>query len=85
MTSREHGERKHFAPAPQQVYENAAGGSYACLASFADCSGVMINIKSGWRIMCRGIGMYDDGTIDWDYSTGGEFAEVPQQFKGVRS
>jgi hypothetical protein len=81
----EHGERKYFTPVPQQIYENAGGGFYACIASFADCSAVMINLKSGWRIMCRGVGMYDDGLIDWNYSTGGQFVEIPYQFKGVRA
>ena len=83
MVKNEHGERKYFAPAPKMIYENAAGGHYGCIASFADCSALMINIKSGWRCMCNGIGMYDDGTIDWNYSKGGEFAEVPEHFKGA--
>ena len=35
----------------------------------------MQNIESLWTLQANGCGMYGDGTIDWDYSTGGHFAQ----------
>ena len=29
--------------------------------------------ESGWTFKAHGLGMYSDGRIDWDYSTGGRF------------
>lgn len=34
---------------------------------------VVRNIKSNWTCVAHGIHIYEDGTIDWDYSTGGHF------------
>ena len=31
------------------------------------------NIWSGWTCSCHGVNMYEDGTIDWDFSTNGRF------------
>ena len=36
----------------------------------------MINEKSGWTITVHNVRMYDDGSIEWDYSTGGHFLPV---------
>lgn len=75
----EHKNRKPFTPVPNDPYVVVGnlGSVFACLASYADNSALMINLKSGWTCMCHGVGMYDDGYIDWDYSTGGHFREVP--------
>ena len=37
----------------------------------------MINTKTGWTLTAHGLVQYEDGTIEWDYSTGGYFGEVP--------
>lgn len=34
---------------------------------------VMRNILSGWTFTAHGVNMYEDGTIDWDFSTNGRF------------
>ena len=33
------------------------------------------NIRSGWTFTAHGTNMYEDGTIDWDFSTHGRFEE----------
>lgn len=35
----------------------------------------MINVKSGWCFIAHGVNIYSDGSIDWDFSTDGYFAE----------
>ena len=34
---------------------------------------VLRNVWSGWRFTAHGVNMYEDGTIDWDFSTNGRF------------
>lgn len=34
----------------------------------------MQNAKTGWTCFCVGIGQYENGCIDWDYSLYGYFA-----------
>lgn len=77
-----------FEPTPGTVYENKGGGTYRCVDSWQDVSedpswhcplrwnARMVNTKSGWSIEARGLWLYPDGTIEWDYSTGGRFEEV---------
>ena len=66
--------REHFDPYPGRIYKNNGGGQFICIATGDDTySAVMKNIESGWTITANGIGIYEDGTIDWDYSTGGYF------------
>ncbi len=68
--------RKRFNPEPRRVYSNAGGGTYTCLANLDDQgTAVMQNSVSGWTLTAHGIGVYEDGSIDWDYSTGGHFAK----------
>lgn len=62
-----------FAPVAGKAYTNHGGGTFRCLkAQGADAT--MMNMASGWTLeahMCR---QYKDGTIEWDWSTGGHFA-----------
>lgn len=55
-----------------KTYDNHGGGQYRCLWS-SESGATFINTKSGWRFQARGIRQYKDGTIEWDYSTGGVF------------
>jgi len=68
--------RKRFTPTPGITYRNEGGGSYECI-SVSPFTGdaCMRNIKSGWTFDAHGIGVYPDGSIDWDWSKNGYFAE----------
>ena len=66
--------RKPFNPQHGVVYENEGGGMYECTSFSNDHhSALFRNVKSGWHFQAHGIGVYEDGKIDWDYSTGGSF------------
>ena len=67
--------RKKFNPETGKVYENQGGGEYRCIwGSSVLCTAIMQNTKSKWTLTAHGCGIYDNGKIDWDYSTDGYFA-----------
>lgn len=66
-------DRRSFTPQPGAGYWNQGGGVYDCISVQGERIAVMQNRKSGWTFTAHGIGMYADGSIDWDYSTGGRF------------
>ena len=63
---------QRFSPVVGEVYENAGGGRFICRSSNGN-NGRMQNILSGWDCTAHGIVRYEDGTIEWDYSTDGHF------------
>lgn len=68
--------RTKFTPSEGKQYKNAGGGTFRCLSSGKGLpagEATMQNVASGWTFEAHGCGIYDDGTIDWDYSTGGYF------------
>lgn len=67
--------RTKFTPEQGQTYTNAGGGTFRCLSSGQDGEAVMQNVASLWTLTAHGCGLYEDGTMDWDYSTGGYFAQ----------
>ena len=63
-----------FAPMPYIIYDNRGGGRFLCVRNcYNETTAIMQNIKSGWTFTAHGIRRYPDGTIVWDYSTGGRF------------
>lgn len=65
--------RQRFTPERGKTYTNEGdGGSYYCING-SDQDALLRNIKSGWTFLAHGVGRYADGSIDWDYSTGGRF------------
>ena len=69
-------ERHYFNPTPDTTYENKGGGSYICLEAEGQHRAKFQRIsKYKWTFTAHGCQMYDDGTIEWDGSTGGYFAE----------
>ena len=69
--------RENFDPYPGRIYENNGGGQFICISGGDDPnSWIMKNVSSGWTFEAHGIGMYEDGTIDWNYSTGGYFDKM---------
>lgn len=65
--------REKFTPKEDKVYTNHGGGVFRCMSALANGIAVMQNINSGWTFTAEGCGIYEDGTIDWDHSTGGYF------------
>lgn len=73
--------RRPFTPGIGRVYTGAgSSGTYRCIDSWY-CEAVLQNIRSGWTFFAHGIGRYDDGTIDWDYSTGGSFLRKEEKWR----
>jgi len=76
---------KRFKPVPGKIYTNKGGGTFLCKDIIHRTphiveeaySASMVNTKSGWTFFANGLIQYEDGTIEWDYSTGGRFEEVP--------
>lgn len=64
---------QRFVPVPGEVYENAGGGRFECTDRDPSTTAQMTNIASGWTCIAHNIVRYEDGTIEWDYSTGGHF------------
>lgn len=56
-------------------YKNRGGGTFKCISREHRNSDAyyMQNTASRWTFMAHVITLYDDGTIEWDYSTGGTF------------
>ena len=83
-----------LVPTAGLVYTNRGGGRYLCLSAgtgscptyynAAGCasgaSGVFRNVASGWTFTAKGIIQYVDGTVEWDHSTGGRFAEKEDEW-----
>ena len=77
MTKEYRDSRKAFWPEAGGVYENEGGGIFRCLKlSSWNGTAQMQNVRSGWTFDAHGVGIYKDGLIEWDYSTGGFFAEM---------
>lgn len=66
--------RTKFNPEIGRFYKSKGGSEYFCIAADENGNAIMQNILSGWTFIAKGCGVYEDGTIDWDYSTGGYFA-----------
>ena len=60
----------------RQVYENKGGGKFLCLKKIDESTYQMLNIKSSWMFIAHEITMYEDGTIEWDYSSNGYFSDL---------
>lgn len=67
--------RKPFTPKTGEWYRNENGAEYYCVCGRTGVAPAMATMKSksGWQFIAHGIGIYIDGSIDWDYSTSGRF------------
>ena len=59
-----------------QVYQNKGGGSFLCIKQIDENVYQMLNIKSGWMLEAHEITIYEDDTIEWDYSSHGYFSRT---------
>ena len=67
--------RQYFRPTVNEVYTNKNGSQYRCLSVKDGFNAEMIHTVSKWRFEAWGCQMFDNGTIEWDGSTGGYFDE----------
>lgn len=66
-----------FAPVKGHIYENAGGGRYLCESQDnGDYTAWMMNIVSGWTCKAKGLVRYENGMIEWDWSTDGHFEPI---------
>lgn len=80
-------QRKYFMPAVGQIYINRNGSTYRCISNaeypdeilmrravdLGEHRSSMLRITDGWSITVHGICRYEDGSVEWNYSSGGSF------------
>ena len=54
-------------------YRNRSGIEYTCVRR--DGNDYVMKSQKGWRCRVRHVWLYDDNTIDWDYSSAGWWEE----------
>lgn len=50
---------------------------------YSDYNALVRSTLTGWTMHIHGINMYEDGSIDWDFSTHGIFTDKKYNQKGV--
>ena len=76
-------DRHYFNPTPDTIYTNKGGGSYICLEAEGHFRAKFQRVsKYKWTFVAHGCQMYEDGTIEWDSSTGGYFEEWLSDVRG---
>ena len=65
-------DRWKFVPEVGTIYQNHGGGTFKCL-SVRGRTAQFVNINSGWTFVAHECHRYADGSIDWNWSTGGRF------------
>lgn len=61
--------RKPFIPEYGQIYEHINGGRYECIdASPSEKRARFRNVKTMLTKTALGIGIYEDGRIDWEHT-----------------
>ena len=69
-------EKKYFIPVVNDIYTNRNGSQYRCtdrVTGIRPCEtrAYFTRLSDGWSLTAHGPQIYDDGTIEWNYSTGG--------------
>ena len=82
-------EKHYIVPIIGQVYTNRSGGDYLCTdnkvyeddeqrqraLTLGEHWASLKRIKDGWSLIAHGVIQYADGSIEWNYSTGGRFID----------
>lgn len=71
---------KKFTPEPGKTYRNKGGGEYLCIRSgneLGENNAEMKNIATTYTLKAVGCCLYQDGTIEWDFSFNGRFERNP--------
>lgn len=70
-------EGKRIIPQEGVVYENRNGRRYLCVSSptekDTDEGATMQRVSDGWTLKAHNVYLYPDGTVEWDFSTGGHW------------
>lgn len=80
-------EKQYIVPVVGRVYTNRNGGDYLCTGNLLYLSkeeerrslalgehiAYMERVKDGWSLSAHGVVQYENGTIEWNYSTNGRF------------
>ena len=80
-------QRNYFVPVEGQIYKNRNGSAYRCTGNETYPDAVkektavslgkhwasMVRLTDGWSIRVHGVHQYEDGTIEWNFSSGGSF------------
>ena len=80
---------KYILPVVGQIYKNQNGREYCCLSNtsypnekdsqrsveLGEHQADMVRMSDGWSFTAHGLHQYEDGTVEWNYSTGGAFRE----------
>lgn len=78
--------RTYFVPVVGGVYQNRNGKSYLCMRVMeqkhpSDTMAVFKRQPDGWTLTAHGISKYEDGTVEWNYSTKGHWPKKVQEGK----
>ena len=82
-------QKKYILPVVGQIYKKRNGREYCCLSnagytsessmrvavSLGDHQASMVRMSDGWSFVAHGFQQYEDGTVEWNFSTGGAFRE----------
>lgn len=83
-------EGKYIVPAVGKIYTNRSGGEFRCIyvthygddaleqwvVEHGEHIATFERVKDGWTLDAHGTQKYEDGTIEWNYSTGGHFPRL---------
>lgn len=71
-------EKKYIFPITGRIYRNRNGRDYLCIQTIRhtlpdDSLAVFERITDNWHLVAHGVMQYEDGTIEWNYSSGGHW------------
>lgn len=66
---------RNYALAVGKIYTNRNDKDYLCKGLREPGCYIMERTTDGWTLEAHIITMYEDGTIEWDYSTGGHWTK----------
>lgn len=72
---RRHKKPKYIIPEHKACYRDRHGSIYECVAHLCGYDVILERVPDHYRFVAHGIQQHKDGTIEWDYSTGGHWNE----------
>lgn len=75
LNRKDYGMERNCKLIPGVVYTNRNGSRYRCKAVKGPACYTMQRITDRWTLDAHNITRYEDGLIEWDYSTGGYWAD----------